>query len=194
MENKKNVFERLQNVRVELQQKEMKKSGKNNFSHYDYFELADFLPLVNELCSKHHITPIVTFTTQEAKLTIYNQDDRNDFVEFTSPFVICELKGSNKIQALGSSHTYLRRYLYLTAFEIVESDGIDGLSVEDRKEVEQVKQEDDKKEKLIKEIIKNKENKELQLAIKNELKETNAKSIKELPLESLVKICKEVIK
>ena len=104
------------------------------------------------------------------------------------------LKGSNKIQALGSSHTYLRRYLYLTAFEIVESDGIDGLSVEDRKEVEQVKQEDDKKEKLIKEIIKNKENKQLQTVLKNELKETNAKSIKELPLESLVKICKEVIK
>ena len=146
------------------------------------------MPLVNELCSKHHITPIVTFTTQEAKLTIYNQDDRNDFVEFTSPFVICELKGSNKIQALGSSHTYLRRYLYLTAFEIVESDGIDGLSVEDRKEVEQVKQEDDKKEKLIKEI------KQLQTVLKNELKETNAKSIKELPLESLVKIYKEVIK
>ena len=47
MDNKKNVFERLQNVRVELQQKEMKKSGKNKFSHNYYFELADFLPLVN---------------------------------------------------------------------------------------------------------------------------------------------------
>ena len=104
----KNVFERLQMVRVELQQVEMKKSGKNTFSKYDYFELADFLPQVNELCNKHRITPVVIFNEKEAKLTVYNQDDKDDYIEFTSPFLVCELKGSNRLQALGSAHSYLR--------------------------------------------------------------------------------------
>ena len=84
--------------------------------------------------------------------------------------------------------------MLISALGIAESDFYDSLSKDDLQEKEQVKQEDEQKEKLIKEIIKNKENKELQIAIKNELKSTNAKSIKELPLESLIKICKEVIK
>ena len=33
-----------------------------------------------------------------------------------------EQKGSNAIQALGSVETYSRRYLYMTALEIVEND------------------------------------------------------------------------
>lgn len=186
MENKKNVFWKLQAVRVDLQKKEMKKSGKNTFSHYDYFELSDFLPIVNELCMKHGITPIITFTPQEAKLTIYNQEDKEDTIEFTSPFVVCELKGSNRLQSLGSSHTYLRRYLYLCAFELVESDGMDGLSEEDRKEVKPVNEaEENKKEELIKFILKNKENEKLKESLKEVLKKEQAKNIKELSTDAL---------
>ena len=36
-----NVFEKLQSVRVKLQEREIKKSGKNNYSGFTYFELAD---------------------------------------------------------------------------------------------------------------------------------------------------------
>ena len=44
-----NVFEKLQKARVDLQKKELKKSGKNTYSNYDYFQLADFLPELNEI-------------------------------------------------------------------------------------------------------------------------------------------------
>lgn len=186
----KNVFERLQMVRVELQQVEMKKSGKNTFSKYDYFELADFLPQVNELCNKHRITPVVIFNEKEAKLTVYNQDDKDDYIEFTSPFLVCELKGSNRLQALGSAHSYLRRYLYLTAFEIIESDGIDGLPEEARKEVPQV---DETQQKLLAAIMKNKDNQDLQQKLREEMKTHQAKSIKELSTESLTNILKVVM-
>ena len=39
-----------------------------------------------------------------------------------------EMKGSNAIQNLGGSNTYLRRYLYLNALEIVENDVYDATS------------------------------------------------------------------
>ena len=37
-----NIYEKLQKCRVDLQQMNIKKSGKNKFSGYMYFELGDF--------------------------------------------------------------------------------------------------------------------------------------------------------
>jgi hypothetical protein len=39
-----------------------------------------------------------------------------------------ELKGCNKIQALGGTETYQRRYLYMSAFDIIENDLFDATS------------------------------------------------------------------
>ena len=195
MENKQmNIYARLLKVRNDIQRSGMKKLGENKFSGYSYFTLDTIVPVVNDLCDKYGVAPIISFSQGVATLTAYNVDNPEEFIVFETPFVITEMKGQNRIQAVMSAHTYFRRALYLIFADICEPDEVDYRSEEDRKEVEQVKQEDDKKEKLIKEIIKNKENKQLQTALKNELKETNAKSIKELPLESLVKIYKEVIK
>ena len=36
-------------IRVKLQNAKLKKSGKNKSAGFDYFELADFLPKLNEL-------------------------------------------------------------------------------------------------------------------------------------------------
>ena len=53
MEKQLNLYSKLQKVRVELQSSNLKKSGKNTYSKYEYFELGDFLPKVNELCDKY---------------------------------------------------------------------------------------------------------------------------------------------
>ena len=50
-----NVFEKLQLCRVELQKSNLKKSGKNKFAGFEYFELGDFLPKVNELFNDHKL-------------------------------------------------------------------------------------------------------------------------------------------
>ena len=47
-EKQLNLYQKLQKVRVELQNSKLKKSGKNTFSKYEYFELGDFLPKVKE--------------------------------------------------------------------------------------------------------------------------------------------------
>ena len=48
-EENKNLNESIISIRVKLQNAKLKKSGKNKFAGFDYFELADFLPKLNEL-------------------------------------------------------------------------------------------------------------------------------------------------
>lgn len=48
---KNNLYAKLNVVRLELS-KEMNKSGKNNYSKYDYFQLKDFMPRAIELCNE----------------------------------------------------------------------------------------------------------------------------------------------
>ena len=48
-----NVFEKLQNCRVELQKMNLKKTGENKFAGFKYYELADILPSINELFLKY---------------------------------------------------------------------------------------------------------------------------------------------
>ena len=132
------VQTKLQKCRVELQQKGLKKSGKNNFAGFTYFELADFLPTVNEMFAKNNLFSNFSMTDVLATLEIIDVED-NTKVVFTSPIAELELKGCNKIQALGGTHTYLKRYLYVNALEIVEADLFDSTSGRKVEKAEKVK-------------------------------------------------------
>lgn len=126
-----NVFQKLQRCRVELQKADMKKSGENKFSHYTYFELSDFLPKINELMDKQGLTGIFNFTLEEATLTIINTEKTDETIAFSTPVTVAELKGCYAIQNIGATQTYARRYLYVMAFEIAESDALDGTEVDE---------------------------------------------------------------
>ena len=59
-------------------------------------------------------------------------------IEFTSPMVFAENSKGQAIQNLGSTHTYMRRYLWLMAMEIVEHDSVDAApQAEKPKEIKQ---------------------------------------------------------
>jgi len=47
------------------------------------------------------------------------------FIEFKCPMSTAALKGCHDVQNLGAVLTYIRRYLWVNAFEIVESDAVD---------------------------------------------------------------------
>jgi hypothetical protein len=49
-------------------------------------------------------------------------------IEITSPMSEAALKGCHAVQNLGAVQTYIRRYLWVTALEIVEHDAIDSSS------------------------------------------------------------------
>ena len=61
-----NIYEKLQEARVELQGMNLKKSGKNSFAQYDYFELADFMPHINQIMLDKKLTGFCSFTEDSA--------------------------------------------------------------------------------------------------------------------------------
>ena len=63
--------------------------------------------------------------SSDATLTVYNTEKPEDYVLFTAPMASAELKGCHPVQNLGASISYLRRYLYVNALEIVEHDALD---------------------------------------------------------------------
>lgn len=121
-----NVFKKLQEARVRLHSTSLNKSGKNNFAKFNYFELADFIPTVTKIFNDLGLCGIVSFNSTDAYLTVYNVDgEKDDFITFTSPLVMASMDRVQPIQSLGATHTYLRRYLWLMAMEIVENDAVD---------------------------------------------------------------------
>jgi hypothetical protein len=118
------VHKKLMNARMALQSMSLKKSGHNKFAGYQYFELGDFLPQINEIFHSIGLCGVISYTKEYADLTITDVDDGTCIV-VTSPMVEANLKGAHAIQNLGAVETYQRRYLWMTAMEIVEHDALD---------------------------------------------------------------------
>lgn len=141
----KNLNESIIKIRVDLQNSKLKKSGKNKFAGFDYFELSDFLPRLNELMLEEGINDNFKITNDLATLTLIKGEEKQEytmpFVMFETPLTFKKDKNGNyvkdrtgeyiqipsmqDIQYLGALNTYYKRYLYLNAFGIVENDVID---------------------------------------------------------------------
>jgi hypothetical protein len=118
------VHKKLMEARILLQQAPLKKSGHNKFAGYQYFELGDFLPTINQIFYKVGLCGVVSFGKEVAQLCITDIED-NSVICITSPMAEANLKGCHPIQNLGAVETYTRRYLWVTAMEIVEHDALD---------------------------------------------------------------------
>ena len=132
----KNVYQKLLEARVLFMEEDVKKSGKNMKMSYKYFELQDIVPVATPIFQKVGLLPVTTFTDDMAMMCIINVDDPSDCINFTSPMreiapIVSNSTGgevTNAIQRLGSVETYQRRYLYMIALDIVESDSIEPLT------------------------------------------------------------------
>lgn len=118
------VHRKLMEARVRLQSTELKKSGINKFAGYSYFELGDFIPAIQQIFYDVGLCGIVSFKSDYAELSIYDTED-GTMVMITSPMADANLKGAHPIQNLGAMESYQRRYLWMTALELVEHDAID---------------------------------------------------------------------
>lgn len=131
------VHKKLNEARIALQGEKLNKSGNNNFAGYTYFELGDFLPTINRIFNNIGLCGVVSFGEELATLTITDVDD-NSSVVITSPMKEANLKGCHPIQNLGAVETYTRRYLWVTALEIVEHDVLDATTGKDKSNVHSV--------------------------------------------------------
>jgi hypothetical protein len=118
------VYDKLQRARVKLQSIELKKSGHNKFASYRYFELADFLPTVNNIFYDLKLGSTLEFTNEIATMRIIDIEN-GGCAKFTCPMAEANLKGCHPVQNLGASITYITRYLLVMAMAIVEHDSID---------------------------------------------------------------------
>lgn len=118
------VYGKLQKARIMLQGTKLTKSGKNKFAGYEYFELADFLPTIQKICNDVGLCGVVSFNQEMAFLQINDTEDGTSIM-FTAPMSSAALKGCHDVQNLGAVISYLRRYLWVNAFEIVEHDALD---------------------------------------------------------------------
>ena len=143
MENK-SLNESIISIRVKLQNAKLKKSGKNKFAGFDYFELADFLPKLNELMLEEGVNDRFYIQDDYATLEIQKGQEINvyriPFVLFDTPTKIKEdvdtgevreVKSMQDIQYLGALNTYYKRYLYLNAFGITDREVIDSMNNEE---------------------------------------------------------------
>jgi hypothetical protein len=123
--NKMNVYQKLNVARDFFHKTRIKKTGHNKFANYYYFELGDFLIPALEIFQRVGLTAVISFGKEEACMRIVDNDKPSDIVVITSPMSTAALKGCHEVQNLGAVQTYLRRYLWVAALEIVEHDALD---------------------------------------------------------------------
>lgn len=131
---KLNLYEKITNIKSDFLKANVKKSGKNKFANYTYYELADITPVLIELCKQYKVFTKFSYTKEFATLEIVNIENPEEREIYTSPMEDLDLKGCNKIQALGGVETYQRRYLYLSAIDIIENDMFDSTISEEKDE------------------------------------------------------------
>lgn len=122
-----NLYSKLQSCRVELSRMNLKKSGKNTFTKFRYYELSDFLPSVMQLFEKYKLFSKFSDYKDTCTLEIINSENPTERETFTSENADATVKGSTPIQSRGALQTYQRRYLYYMAMEFVEADVLDNV-------------------------------------------------------------------
>ena len=119
------IGELLQEVRYLMSIAELKKTGFNKFGNFYYFELENFVPLATKLFYERKMYPVFNIEyvndIEYATLYIYRG---NEYISFKLPTAEA-VNSQNPIQNQGSKVTYMRRYLYMMALDLVENDGVD---------------------------------------------------------------------
>lgn len=121
------VHSKLNQARLKFHSLPLKKSGHNKFAGYRYFELADFLVPALMICDEVGISCTISFASDNATMRIVDIEDGSAII-LNTPMADASTKGQLPIQSLGSQHTYLRRYLWMLALEIVEHDAVDAVA------------------------------------------------------------------
>ena len=129
-----NVYAKLLEARKRFLETGIKKTGVNRYAEYKYFTLDEIIPAKQTIFKDLGLADIISFSADYASLTIFDVDNPDSFLVFTSQLAPDESMIKNPIQKVGAIQTYVRRYLYLLALDIIESDGIEELTGKDEGE------------------------------------------------------------
>lgn len=127
-----NVWAKLLAVRAEFGGAGAKKTGKNVHAEFMYFELADIVPIAEELFAKYGLLMMPTFTEAAALARVVNVHKPEESLEFSIPLQFIAEPGKfrmNEVQGVGAAVTYYRRYLYMIVLDLVESGRLGGRGI-----------------------------------------------------------------
>ena len=120
------IYEKLARIQEEVMNTSSSKSGENKFQKYDYFELEDLLQKIIPLTIKYETTIMFSFTEHGVlKLKDWNPEKGEVSIRVPFPELEAINRGTNKIQSTGAYITYLKRYLLMNMFLIMEKDIVD---------------------------------------------------------------------
>jgi ERF superfamily len=125
------IYRKLNLAREVFHATKLEKTGFNKFAGYKYFELGDFIIPALAVFKQFGLCAYISFESDLATMTIVDIDDMN-VIRLTSPMSTAALKGCHEVQNLGAVQTYLRRYLWVAALEIVEHDALDATTGKDK--------------------------------------------------------------
>jgi hypothetical protein len=130
------VYTKLNDAREKFHQLKLEKTGLNKFAGYKYFELGDFIIPALTIFKECGLCAYISFGVDVARMVIVDvgcpgRDPESIII--TSPMSTAALKGCHEVQQLGAVQTYLRRYLWVAALEIVEHDALDAVTGKDVK-------------------------------------------------------------
>lgn len=142
-----NIYQKLGRAKMELRDMMGPKSGLNEEAGFSYFQLEDFMPQIDTLGEKYgfmtRFTMHPTYSLEDvaklslnpnaamelirkrytAELSVIDMNDGHESISFSfdgeMPYM------PNPMQAMGAMSTYMRRYVYMMAFDIAEPDAID---------------------------------------------------------------------
>jgi len=128
MEEKKTIYEKLNDLRTEWNGLGVKPTGFNKFTNVAYFELGDLTKDGVPLSKKHGLTPVFNLLPKDdenqAEMIIYDSNG-DKTIRFAIDRADAGLKGVTSIQQLGAEITYLHRYLWLIYLNASEKDELD---------------------------------------------------------------------
>jgi hypothetical protein len=134
VEEKMNIYQKLTSIQYDLLSISIPKSGENKFGGFKYYELSDMLPPIITLCKEYDVNLRFSFPVNEEGecykgiLYLTNGEDPQDVLCTEVPFAKLEkLPKMNWAQSSGTYQTYMKRYLLLHTFMVMEDEIIDSL-------------------------------------------------------------------
>lgn len=126
-----NIYQKIVGIQKNLLHKKLPKSGYNKFGNFKYHELEDILPTIFRECYNQELFIEFSFTNELAQLKIraWNEPGESVITSVPMPEIVPLNRGMNIMQSEGSYITYLKRYLLINMFLIVEKDVVDSDNV-----------------------------------------------------------------
>ena len=121
-----NLYHKIAKIKGEMAKAKLPKTGYNGYTKFNYFQLDDFEPILEKLCSDYGVVTFFQFGIDFASMIVVNADNPEQNVEIKCPASISGKTG-NAMQDIGAMQTYARRYLFMSFFGITESDTLDAV-------------------------------------------------------------------